>query len=113
MSKKLGSAKRGLINHKVCIFTAVDDNDHSLIEIADLGPKSIEMLSQFKERFDESSHLITDSKSSFIEFAASRKMMLNQIPSGFKVSNNGNNIAIINGMQSQIRTFLLNIRNGE
>ena len=81
MSKKrTGSAKRGLSNHKVCIFTAVDDNDHSLIEIAGLGPESIEMLSQFKERFEENSLLVTDSKSSFIEFAASRKMILRSNP---------------------------------
>ena len=49
---------------------------HSLIEIAYLGPESIEMFSQFKERFEESSLLVTDIKSSFIGFVASRKMML-------------------------------------
>jgi hypothetical protein len=29
-----GSTKRGTSNHKVCVFTAVDDTDNSLIEIA-------------------------------------------------------------------------------
>lgn len=33
-------------------------------------------------------------------------MKLDQIPSKFKVSNNGHNISTINGMHSQIRTFL-------
>lgn len=48
MSKKrTSSAKRGISNHKVCVFTAIDDNDHSLIEIAGLGPERIDMLLQF------------------------------------------------------------------
>lgn len=106
MSKRrTSSAKRGISNHKVCVFTAVDEHDHTLIEIAGLGPESIDMLKQFKDRFNEDSLLITDSKASYIEFAASRKMNLDQIPSGFRVSNNGNNISTINGMHSQIRTF--------
>lgn len=104
--KRTSSAKRGISNHKVCIFTAVDENDHSLIEIAGLGPENIEMLLHFKNRFEENSSLVTDSKSAFIEFAASRKMTLDQIPSGFRVSNNGNNLSTINGMHAQIRTFL-------
>jgi transposase-like protein len=107
MSKKrTSSAKRGISNHKVCVFTAIDDQDHTLIEIAGLGPESIDMLKQFKERFDENSLLITDSKSSYIEFASSRNMELDQVPSGFRISNNGNNINTVNGLQSQLRTFL-------
>lgn len=107
MSKKrTSSAKRGLSNHKVCIFTAIDDCDRSLIEIAGLGPENIEMLLQFKDRFNEESLLITDSKSSFIEFSASCKLILDQIPSGFNVSNEGNNISTVNGLHGQIRTFL-------
>jgi len=107
MSKKrTSSAKRGISNHKVCVFTAVDDNDHTLIEIAGLGPESIDMLKQFEDRFEEKSLLVTDSKSSYIQFASSKKMILDQIPSGFRVSNNGNNINTVNGLQSQLRTFL-------
>jgi transposase-like protein len=101
-----GSSKRGTSNHKVCVLTALDDKDNSLIEITGLGPESIEKLIVFKERFDENSLLITDSKAAFIEFASSRKMDLDQIPSGFKTSNRGNNISTINGLHSQIRLFL-------
>src|SRR5690606_26575558 len=104
--KRTSSAKRGVSNHKVCILTAVDDTDRTLIEIAGLGPENIGMLLQFKERFEEKSLLITDSKAAFIEFATARKMKLDQIPSGFNVSNEGNNIATINGMHAQMRTFL-------
>jgi hypothetical protein len=60
----------------------------------------------FKERFNENSLLVADSKSAFIEFAASRKLKLDQIPSGFKTSNENNNIATLNGVHSQIRQFL-------
>lgn len=85
---------------------AIDDQDHSLIEIAGLGPESIDKLMTFKDRFNKESLLVTDSKSAYIEFASANNMMLDQIPSGFKVSNIGNNISTVNGMQSQIRTFL-------
>ena len=88
------------------LFTAVDEKDHSLIEIAGLGPENIEMLLQFKDCFEENSVLVVDSKSAFIEFAAFRNMTLDQIPSGFRVSNNGSNLSTINGMHAQIRTFL-------
>ena len=104
--KRTNSAKRGTSNHKVCVFTAVDDLDHTLIEIAGIGPESIDKLMPFKTRFNEESLLITDSKAAYIEFAKSNNMTLDQIPSGFKVSNEGNNISTVNGMHSQIRTFL-------
>lgn len=104
--KRTSSAKRGVSNHKVCILTAVDETDRTLIEIAGLGPENKEMLLQFKERFEEESYLITDSKAAFIEFATTQKMKLDQIPSGFNVSNEGNNIATINGIHAQLRTFL-------
>jgi transposase-like protein len=101
-----GKSKRGISNHKVCVFKAVDDNDNSLVEIAGLGPESIEMLMPFKDRFEKNSLLITDSKAAFIEFAASRNMLLDQIPSGFHTSNNGNTISTINGYHAQIRQYL-------
>lgn len=104
--RRNSSAKRGVSHHKVCVFTAIDDRDHTLIEIAGLGPETIDMLKQFEERFEEESLLITDSKASYIQFASSKKMVLDQVPSGFRVSNNGNNINTVNGLQSQLRIFL-------
>jgi len=104
--RRTSSAKRGISHHKVCVLTAVDENDHILIEIAGLGPETIDMLKQYEDRFEEKSLLITDSKASYIEFASSMKMNLDQVPSGFKVTNTGNNINTVNGLQSQLRTFL-------
>lgn len=104
--KRRSSGKKGLSNHKVCVMVAVDEYDQLLIEVAGLGPESREMLLQFKNRFKEGSNLITDSKSSFIEFAQKCQMSLEQIPSGFRETENHNNLATVNGIHAQIKLFL-------
>ncbi len=106
-SKVRGTAskKRGISNEQVGVFSAIDAFDRTLVEIAGLGPESLENLLPFKERFEEGSLLITDSKQAFVQFAKEAKISLDQVPAGKRTSKINNNLATINGLHGQLRHF--------
>lgn len=101
-----GSTKRGISNELVGVFTAIDAMDRTLIEIAGVGPESLEKLLPFKGRFEDESLLITDSKQAYVQFSLAANMKLDQVPSGYKVSKRSNNLATINGLHGEIRNFI-------
>lgn len=52
----------GLLGHKICFVTAIDENDNMLFEIGGLGGESQEILEQFTDHFQKDSLIISDSK---------------------------------------------------
>jgi len=79
--KRTSSAYRGNSHHKVCVMTATDSQDNMLFEISGFGSETMEMVMNLKDRFEDGSTLITDSKRSFDKFASETKMNHNYISS--------------------------------
>ena len=107
-SKKRGSAstKRGISNEQVGVFTAFDDVDRTLIEIAGLGPESLEKLLPYKERSKKGSLLVSESNPGYKQFAAAGGMSLDQLPFGARKNKINNNLATVNGLHGELRQFL-------
>ena len=108
--KRTSSAFRGISHHKVCVMTANDCFDNMLFEISGLGPETTEMLMELKNRFKEGSSLTTDSKRTFDKFATELNMKHNYIPSGFHKSDSGHTLAALNGLHSELKTWLKRFR---
>lgn len=111
-SKKRGntSAYSGISNHKICIITAIDENDNMLFRIAGLGPESIDKYSSFKEHFGDSVKLISDSKPCIKQFASVINADIEQIP---VIANkkrystkNGYTISTVNQLHSDFSSLI-------
>lgn len=107
---RTNSAYRGISHHKVCIMSATDDSDNMLFEISGLGSETTDMLINLKDRFKEGSTLITDSKRSYDRFASEMNMTHNYIPSGFHKADSGDTLATLNGLHSELKTWLSRFR---
>ena len=108
LSKKRKSSRLGGVSHhKVCVVTFKDCWDKIRMRIAGLGPASTKMIEDTMGNYiAENSLLITDSKSSYLKFCEKNKLKLEQIPSGFHNTDNYNNIQELNGIHSQLNTWL-------
>ena len=70
-SKERGSRSdyRGISHHKICVITAIDENDHIIMNIAGLGPESSDKYSLVSSKFDDVDLIISDSKTSIRQFS--------------------------------------------
>ena len=108
--KRTSSAYRGISHHKVCVISTIDEYDNLLLEIAGLGRCTTNMLNKcIGPRINGIKELITDSASAYQEFCSNYNIKLHAIPSGFH-SNGNINIAEINGIHSQLETWLSKFR---
>ena len=104
------SSYRGISHHKVCVISTVDEYDNLVLEITGLGRRTTDMLKQcIGPRLNEVKVLTTDSASAYQEFCSSYNIKLQAIPSGFH-SDGNINIAEINGIHSQLETWLSKFR---
>ena len=112
-SKKRTSTKssyRGISHHKVCVVSSIDDNDNLLLEIVGLGRCTTDMLKKsLGTKLDNAKSINADSASAYQRFCNKYKLVLNAIPSGFH-SNGTFNISEINGIHSQLETWLSKFR---
>ena len=108
--KRTSSAYRGISHHKVCVVTAIDSNDNILIETSGTGVETTAMYIHHQNRFETGSILVTDSKRCFDRFAMEKQMIHHYIPSGFYKSDSGYTLATINGMHSELKTWLKRFR---
>lgn len=109
--KRASTSKRGLSNHKICVVSAIDENDNLIIKLTGLGQATINMLKDtFNKRVEKASTFITDSKSSYIKFCEEFGINLKQIPSGRYTTKDYFNIANINNIHSQIEVWLQKFR---
>ena len=106
--KSNGTTKRGINNHKVCIVSAISDNqDIGFLEIAGTGPVTTEMLKSYLvSKIGKEITLITDCKSSYEQVVKDNSWELIQIKSGTYVDEFGNSLANINSYHSGLSTFL-------
>lgn len=112
-SKKRTSIKspyRGISHHKVCVISTIDENDNLILRIAGLGRCTSEMLEEnIGEKVKKCTTVIADSASAYQSFCHKHNLKLIAIPSGFH-SDGINNISEINGVHSQLETWLTNFR---
>ena len=106
----IGKNLSGISHHKVCIMSAIDDNDNMLFKIAGLGPEDKDNLSEFKGYFAKGSTLITDGKQALINFARDNMMVSDSIP---VVANKqiyktpkGNTLADVNQLHQELATLI-------
>ena len=112
-SKKRTSTKspyRGISHHKVYTVSSIDENNNLVLEIAGLGRCTTDMLENvLYNRVDDVDNFNADSATAYQKFCKKHNINLNAIPSG-KHSEGNVNISKINGIHSQIETWLSDFR---
>ena len=63
------AAYSGISHHKICVVTAIDENDHMIMNIAGLGPESYEKYAKLSPKFDDVDMIISDSKPCIQQFS--------------------------------------------
>lgn len=106
----ISSPYRGISHHKVCVVSSIDENDNLLLKIVGLGRCTTNMLkNSLGKRLDNAKLITADSASAYQDFCETYDLKLEAIPSGFH--NNGtSNISEINGVHSQLETWLSKFR---
>ena len=104
------SPYRGLSHHKVCVVSCIDENDNLILKIAGLGRCTTKMLNDsLGTKLHNAVSINADSASAYQEFCMKYNLKLNAIPSGFH-SDGVFNISEINGIHSQLETWLSKFR---
>lgn len=104
------SPYRGISHHKVCIVSSIDENDNLVLEIVGLGRCTTQMLEYaLDDKVEYVNNFNTDSASAYRTFCKKHHIKLNAITSG-QHSNGEINISKINGIHSQLETWLSKFR---
>ena len=105
--KSKGTTTRGISSHKVCITSAIDENDNMFLEIAGTGPVTSNMVKQsLSPKMGDVTTLITDCKRSYESEANDNGWNLIQIKSSGYTDGTGNSLSNINSLHSGLSTFL-------
>jgi transposase-like protein len=103
MSKKRSSsAYRGISHHKICVLSAVDENDNMLFEIVGLGPESNEMMKEVEGKITNCTVLVSDGKFAYQTYCKEHKCINEMVKSGTYSNENKYNLATINGLHSEL-----------
>lgn len=104
------SPYRGISHHKVCVVSSIDENDNLLLKIVGLGRCTTDMLkNSLGQKLKNAKSVNADSASAYQDFCKEYNLILNAIPSGFH-SDGIFNISEINGIHSQLETWLSKFR---
>ena len=108
ISKKRGksSAYRGISHHKVCILSAVDENDRMIFKIQGLGPESKEKVAEMADCFRKenySCYLISDMKQCYQDLSEATGRMHDEIKSEGHISERGHSLAELNQLHSEFK----------
>lgn len=104
--KRSSSAYRGISHHKVCIMSAVDENDNMFFEVVGLGSETNKMLDSVEHKIKECTILVSDGKFAFETFSKKLGCINEVVKSGHFVNKNGFNLSTINGLHSELKTNL-------
>ena len=103
------SKHRGISGHKICLVTAIDENDNMLF-IGGLGDESQEILEQFTDHFQKDSLIISDSKQAIINFALNNGMRSDGIPTSptktFFTTPLDNNLSSVNELHTETKNMI-------
>jgi transposase-like protein len=104
--KRTGSAYRGVSHHKVCIMSAVDENDNMFFEIVGLGSETNEMIETIKYKIKDCKVLVSDGRFVFKTLSEKLDCKNEIVKSGHYNNHNGYNLSTINGLHSELKTSL-------
>ena len=96
----------GISHHKVCIISAIDENDHILFEIGGLGRESFAMLEQVQDHFIEDTTIISDDSHSIQTFVNRKHFKHDIIPSHGYISANGNSVSSVNELHTELKNLM-------
>ena len=109
--QKNGTGKSGISKHMVCVTSGVDENDNILFKVAGTSNVSSDMIRNTIAKYvANNSKVITDCKSSYESVAKENHWNLKQIKSKTYIDNEGNNLATINSLHSELDYFLSGFR---
>ncbi len=102
--------ERGLSGHKICLITAIDENDNMLFKIAGLGAESQEKLEPFRKHFKAGSMIICDDKACIKNFASNNDMTSDVIPSLANqtrfTTDKGNSLSSVNEFHTEAKNLI-------
>ena len=105
-----GKSIAGISSHKVCILTAVDENDNILLRIGGLGPESVDKFMDIKDTIEPNSLLISDDKKSIKTFANMCGLRNDFIPSiaGKQLFTTpfGNSLSSVNEIHTEVKDYM-------
>lgn len=105
--KKHGTGTSGISKHTICITSGIDEKDHILFKVAGVGNVTSEMIKNtIANNVRNSTKIITDCKSSYESVAQENCWNLKQVKSKCYTDNEGNNLANINSLHSELTSFL-------
>ena len=94
----------------MCVVSSIDENDNLLLKVTGLGRCTTDMLKiSLGNKLKNAKSITADSASAYQEFCKQYNLILNSIPSGFH-SDGIYNISEINGVHSQLETWLSKFR---
>lgn len=100
------SAFRGISHHKVCILSAIDENDQMVFEIQGLGCETTDKVNKMEEYFkkeNKTNYLITDMKQCYNKLSENTGRLHDEIKSEGHVSELGHSLADLNGLHSEFK----------
>ena len=114
LSKKRGKHKpdkdhkqlRGLSHHKICLVTAIDENDHILFKVAGLGVEDTDKYERFSSFFSRKISFVADEKRCIESFCKRHHYYIDIIPSGSFRSDKGNTLSSINQFHQEFSELL-------
>lgn len=114
LSKKRGKHKpystykdlRGISHHKICLLSAIDEEDHILFKIAGLGVEDIKKYDKYSNYFSKKTAFICDEKRCIESFCNKHHFTCDIIPSGAFVSPKGNSLSSINQLHQEFSDLL-------
>ena len=105
--QKNGTGKSGISKHTVCVISGVDEHDTMIFKVAGTSSVSSDMIKDTIAKYiPKGSKVITDCKSSYESVAKENNWCLKQVKSKGYVDNEGNNLATINSLHSELEFFL-------
>lgn len=109
--KTHGTGKRGITKHTVCVTSGVDENDNIIFKVAGTGNVTTDMIRDtIAPEIKNQKKVVTDCKSSYESVAADNNWNLKQVKSKCYIDSEGNNLANINSLHSELTIFLSDFR---
>ncbi len=103
----------GISKDQVCIVVAIDEEDHLIIKVVGNGPASTKMISTALEnKIASNSILVTDNKSSYIEFAKNNNLKHVEIPKNSH-SNGNYTLNEVNEIMTEISIYFIRLKTRE
>lgn len=105
--KSTSSSKlRGINHHKVCIVTAIDENDNILYKVGGLGRESADILNRFRDHFSPISTIISDDSHSIQTFVSDNKLKSEIIPSNGTAAPSGKTVSSTDELHTELKSLI-------